>query len=86
MSYPSLKATQDYSNIEVREYHKYANWEQMNVMYTGAILEGGAWSGREGGRLCVKCSNNPGDLSNQPAFCASGFLGISEGKAEVTEF
>lgn len=87
MSYPLLRADQSYSNIEVRQSNNTgASYYQMTVVYQGSVPSGWEYSGPEGSRVCVKCSNWPGDLTPQPAFCASGFNGISVGQPEVTRF
>ncbi|SHH47905.1 hypothetical protein SAMN05421866_2904 [Chryseobacterium oranimense] len=87
MSYPVLKANQSYSNVEVRESANTGlSYDQMTVIFRGAVDQGQEFYGSEGGKLCVKCSNWAGDLTHQPAFCASGYNGISVGQAEITTF
>lgn len=87
MSYPVLRARQNYVNAEVRQGHGFPAFEQMTVIHSGYVAAGNEWTGAEGDRICVKCTNNPtGDLTGQPVFCASGSSGTSEGQPSVSEF
>lgn len=86
MSYPVLRARQNYVNAEVRQGHGFPTFDQMTVIYSGYIAAGSEWTGAEGDRICVKCTNNPTrDLTGQPVFFASG-SGTSEGQLSVSEF
>lgn len=87
MSYPLLRARQNYVNAEVRQGYGFPAFEQMAVIHYGPVYADNEWTRNEGDRICVKCTNNPtGDLSGQPVFCASSTSGISEGQASVSEF
>ena len=59
VSFPVLKAGQDYKNVEVRQGKGFPAYDQMTVIYSGAVSKGKAWSGEEGERICAKATNNP---------------------------
>lgn len=87
MSYPLLRARQNYLNAEVRKGHGFPAFEQMTIIYSGYVAEGNYWTGGEGDRICVKCSNTPGaNLAAQPAFCATSYSGVDVGNPSVSEF
>jgi hypothetical protein len=87
MSYPVLKAGQDYKNAEIRIGDGLPSFDEMRVIYSGSVEKGRSWDGKEGQRICAKATNNPtGNLAGQPAFCASSYKGIGEGKPEKSEF
>ena len=87
MSFPVLRARQSYVMAEVRIGHGFPAYDQMSVIHSGSVNAGNEWSGNEGDRICVKCTNNPsGTLAGQPAFCTNATSGIQEGEPAVTEF
>lgn len=88
MSYPKIIATKYYALVEVRANATDIPYDDMPVIFSGAINEGDSIDRPEGWRICVRKCNWPTDPNSGLGAinCVNGWEGINEGEPEILEF